>query len=382
MRIHNVKKGELTRFFREAASPLRHVSAKKAASITCLLVAAMMLTSMLPIVSGAAQYGVTTIGSTNYPTATFGTSGNGANSGGVANILVATKYTLSSSGTVTKIGGYAGSAGNWKLGIYSDSGGHPGTLLAANNNVNPVVAGDNSFDIGPVYLTAGTYWIAILTDSANRRYSTGSTGQANYILNYGFSNNLPSNFGSSYGTQNNDYVAYCKYVQIEGYAKATKITVSDNNVAISSLSFYSHATGSFRAAIYSDNSGPNSKLWECGDTAATTGWNSVAIASGSPTALTLSSGTYWLIWQWNSVNAGPSYSAGSSGDGQYKATAYDTFPATWSGGTVSSEKWSIYLAGGGLASTPENPLGAVLALAVCFGAFAVFVKSRKSKSAA
>jgi hypothetical protein len=60
--------------------------------------------------------------------------------------------------------------------------------------------------------------------------------------------------------------------------------------------------------------------------------------------------------------------------------AYGSFPATWTGGAVTSEQWSIYITDSGITPTPENPLGALLALVICFGAFAVFIKVRKTKT--
>ncbi len=351
----------------------------KTALTAGLLFLTMSLLAVAPNAAALSQYGITTVGSTNYPAATFGNTGNAANTGGLADTLVATKYTLTTDTTVIKIGGYAATSGHWKLGIYTDNSGSPGTLLAANNNVNAVSAGDNKFDIGPVFLTAGTYWIAILDDTASvRKYGLG-TGQAVYTINYGFSNDLPSSYGTPSGTQNNDYVAYCEYVQIEGYAKATKITVP-STTTVGSVNFYAHATGNFKAAIYSANPGPDSKLWESSDTVASIGWNVVSTASGNPTFLTLPAGTYWLVWQWNSPNLGPSYTAANIGDGNYVPMAYGSFPATWIGGTPTSEQWSIYITEGGVTPTPENPLGAVLALAICFGAFGVFLKVRKTKN--
>ena len=87
---------------------------------------------------------------------------------------------------------------------------------------------------------------------------------------------------------------------------------------------------------------PNSKLWESNDISiTTTGWQTVAINSGTPNSLQLNAGTYWLAWQWDNAN-GPSYTAGSSGDGNYISLAYGSFPSTWSGGTSTNEKWSIY----------------------------------------
>lgn len=234
--------------FKKAPRSLLHSAGKKAASIACLLVLGMLICNMLPLgFASGNTFGVTTVGSTNYPTFTFGSTGAGANVGGVAGVLIASEYSLSVSGTVTQIGAYASGSGNWKLGIYADNSGTPGALLAANNNVNPVVAGNNIFIIGPVYLTAGTYWIAILTDSPNREYNL-NTGEAAYILSYGFSNSLPTTFssGGAVAYQPNDYVAYATCVQIEGYSMATQVQLTDNNVAIQSLSFYSQATGNFR----------------------------------------------------------------------------------------------------------------------------------------
>ncbi|MCX5792530.1 MAG: hypothetical protein NTY45_10035, partial [Elusimicrobia bacterium] len=71
-------------------------------------------------------------------------------------------------------------------------------------------------------------------------------------------------------------------------------------------------------------------------------WNTVLISAGAPTTLTLNSGTYWLAWQWDSTANGPSYTAGSAGSGNYLGQAYGSFPAGWSGGTSSTEQWSIY----------------------------------------
>ena len=355
---------------------VRGKTVKNPKTIVSLVCISLIVLSVVPSALAATDMGVTSVGSTSYPTANFGTvNGVSGTNGGLKDILIATKYTLAVSGTVTNIGGYASSAGHWKLGIYSDSGGKPGTLIVANNNANSVAAGDNSVSIGPVYLSAGTYWIAILTDSPNRKYVP--SGVTDYITGYGFSNNLPNTFGTPTGEQPYDYVAYATYVQVQGYAKATKITVSSDNTPIASISFYSHATGNYRVAVYSDNSGPNTKLWESPDTTATTGWNVITTAAGSPSSLTLNAGTYWLVYQWNSANAGPSLTTGSSGDGKYMPMAYSTFPATWTGGTVTSQQWSIYLTTGGFIVTPENGLGALVALTACFGGFVAFIGYKK-----
>jgi hypothetical protein len=64
------------------------------------------------------------------------------------------------------------------LGIYSDNGGNPGTLLAATAAFTPV-AGWNTQNVQtPNLLPAGTYWLAYLPQSNTMHYRIGSTGSA------------------------------------------------------------------------------------------------------------------------------------------------------------------------------------------------------------
>jgi hypothetical protein len=131
-----------------------------------------------------------------------------------------------------------------------------------------------------------------------------------------------------------------------GVAKATKASCTEGGSAVS-ISFYSHAAGNIRLSISSDSSGPSTKLWESADTPVTAAaWTTIQISAGTPTTLSLSITTYHLSWQWNpgaDYEAGPSYTPGVAGDGNYIWQAYGSFPATWTGGTSSSELWSIYV---------------------------------------
>jgi hypothetical protein len=111
------------------------------------------------------------------------------------------------------------------------------------------------------------------------------------------------------------------------------------------MSFYSHATGNFYAAIYTDSGGPAVLKWTSGSTPATGGgaWDTVLISAGTPNTLTLDAGDYWLAWQWDSVNSGPSYTAGGANTGAYLAQAYGAFPDPMTGETLSTENWSEYV---------------------------------------
>jgi len=110
--------------------------------------------------------------------------------------------------------------------------------------------------------------------------------------------------------------------------------------ALVSVRSYSHvATGNARVAIF-DEASPKAKKWESGSVALAVGFNEILISSGTPTSLTLAAGDYGLWWQYDDVADAPSYTAGASRDGCYKAQAYGPFPATISGETSTTEKWT------------------------------------------
>jgi hypothetical protein len=153
---------------------------------------------------------VTVTGGTS--TGTFGTTSSaGAYSGGVANYIMATKYTLSEAGTVTQVSTYTVHAGHVKVAIYADNSGAPGSLLVANNSPTTVTVGDwTTIDIAPTSLSAGTYWIAFNEDvNAMRLYKSGGTRQAAYRA-YSFASNMPTTWTPS-GYQNIDYICYASY---------------------------------------------------------------------------------------------------------------------------------------------------------------------------
>jgi len=154
---------------------------------------------------------VTVTGGTN--TGTFGTTSTaGATSGGgLASYIVATKYTLSQAGTVTKVSVYSVYSGLVKTAIYADNSGAPGSLLVANNVPTAVDAGQwTTINIGPINLAAGTYWIAFNQDvNYMRMYRAGGTRQAAY-MGFAFSNDMPTSWTPN-GYQNLDYICYATY---------------------------------------------------------------------------------------------------------------------------------------------------------------------------
>jgi hypothetical protein len=291
--------------------------------------------------------GITTTGSTSYPTTNIGNTSTGT-AGNLSNYIEADKYTTTVPFTAQAIHTYGTASGNVKVSIYSDSSGNPGSKLFT-EVASAVTANTwSNITIPNTYLAPGTYWIVFNCDTANAvTHSTGVTGSTRYYKSLTYATAFPSPGGSGWtaGASQTEDCTYISGVQIEGYAKATQVTLSAGNVSINSVSFYSAAAGNVSLAIYSNvSSAPSALLWQSSSTACTaSAWNTINISTGTPTNLSLNSGTYWLVWEWNSPNSGPSYSAGSTGTGNYIVATYGSFPTSWPSGISTSENWSIYV---------------------------------------
>lgn len=300
----------------------------------------------------AQSLGITAPGTTNYPQTTIGnTLTEASNNSG--NFLIFNPVTTTVPLTAISIRTYGSANGTISVTIYNDNSGTPGSKLFTEVAAAVTANTLSSITIPSTFLAAGTYWLAydMSSGSASANFITKTTTATGFVrksmaLTYGttFPNNpAVGNLASG----NQDHIAFVG-VAIEGYAKATKATLAVKT-AFSSVSFYSHAAGNVRLAIYSDNgsgTAPSAKQWESGDIPInTTGQpklTTVNISAGAPTTLTLNAGTYWMTWQWNSTTAGPSYTAGGANTGNAIAQAYSAFPASWSGGTSSTEDWTIY----------------------------------------
>jgi flagellin-like protein len=293
-------------------------------------------------------FGITSTGNTNYPTLTAGTtSQTNLNSTNMSLGKVSWyRQTGTIKGTVISMRIYVQTTGgNIRVALFADQGlgQNPGAKILESASV---AAGSSTswqtIDVPDTYVDNTSWWIGLQYSSGSFRYRTNyNYGAQNWYANKtqaygGFPADGTGATRDAYQKQS-VIAAYVQFVQLMGFAKATKASLLNNNTYVENVSFYSHAAGQYRLAIYDDSSGvPNSRLWESGsNTATASSWNSV------PVSLTLNQGTYWMAWQWNSLNNGSSYASGSAGDGNYIAQAYGSFPDTWSGGTSTSERWSV-----------------------------------------
>jgi len=152
-------------------------------------------------------------------TSTFGkTTVGGSYSGVSGDYKFACRFYLANDGTVTKITWYGranpmgGSTANVRAGIYSDSNGAPDALLASSDEVTiSTTAHWWEFTLS-ASLTAGYYWLAIITDSAVYRYhDTGATDQAAYNEDT-YSDGFSDPFGSVAAYQNYEISIYATVI--------------------------------------------------------------------------------------------------------------------------------------------------------------------------
>jgi hypothetical protein len=289
-----------------------------------------------------AQFGFTTIGSTSYPTVNFGNTNVETETTGVTGYINYFRMPIAIKGTVKSIKLYVGtSAGNIRVAIYSESGGLPYQLQCESASVAAGTAGQwQEITLPTTYLDLSTFWIAIQQDNANfkaKKIAATDYTYAYQSYTYGPYPSVAS--AATSGTQKLSAYAIC--VQIKGFIKATKAVLSTSG-NVSGLKFYAHASGyEVRVAIY-DNASPKALKWQGIIGATSVGWNDIPISAGTPSSLYLDAGTYWVCWQVNTTSDVPSYTAGASGDGWYKAQTYGSYPATITGETSTAEKWSEY----------------------------------------
>lgn len=131
-------------------------------------------------------------------TDTIGDMSDSSNGG--PNVIYSASVTASASGTLQTIGvNMDTAAGSIVIGIYADSSGAPGALLAAATPAT-TVTGWNDLDVrsASVGITTGThYWLAYQTSASCRVYDTGSAF-GDYLL-HTYDGAMPNPFGTPGG---------------------------------------------------------------------------------------------------------------------------------------------------------------------------------------
>jgi hypothetical protein len=134
---------------------------------------------------------------------------------------------------------------------------------------------------------------------------------------------------------------------------------------VSALQVYSHeGVGSYRLAVYTAAT-PPALVWEGQPTTNTTtaGWINVPIATGSPSALQLPAGDYFLCWHTDTDAKVFSMALGLRGTGIALNHPFGTLPPTLNGAALASQSWAI-----NATYTPIHPEASHAPSGLAFGA--------------
>ncbi len=306
--------------------------------------------------------------------------------------LFASRYTLSTSGQVTKLHVYATTSGSSvRMALYDNNGSAPGNLLTQ-SSVRVTTVGWNTLDVPDTgALPAGTYWIAVAFDiDLGLAFDTGSTGDGQYSgMAFG---PFPPTFSG--GTANTwAFSAYADYCV--GAATDTPVPTDTwtptptftptfthtftqtplpgcstfsfgknwigaangvyNNPNIFASRFTLTAVGqatvlhayihsaptpgtNLEMAIYNDvASQPGTVLAASSSQSAVNGWNNVDI----PNTVALAPGTYWIALEADHP-IDLSLDNQTTGDGQYQSASFGSFPSPFTGSGATDWSFSFY----------------------------------------
>ena len=326
---------------------------------------------------------------------------SGAVSWGLNSGTEFSKFTLTTGGVVSTLHAYliAANGNSFSMGIYSNSGSAPGTLISGSGS-QAAVNGWNSFNISATpLLAAGTYWIAAGTNApGNALYfaiddaSVGADASDGYVQGFTI---LPATFSGSGPNQQSYYfyADYCVYgssptpgksptqtttytytatpsftpTQTQpcaspsifgynttlgssstfggGYFIFTRFALASGPETLTTLQAYVASNNQdMRMAIYNDLSGaPHTLLTQSNPQAVTVGWNTFPV----PQVPLSAPATYWIGSVTDNYGSGTGLSykteSPNPANGYEAGYSYGPFPSTFPGGGGS---WDYTIAYG------------------------------------
>ncbi len=163
---------------------------------------------------------------TSTPTPTLYTFGNTV-VGTITNLFAtdrdASRFQLTQSGVLQSITAYFRNAGfNAKAAIYTDNNGGPSTLIAQSSIQAITASGWQTFAV-PSSLTAGYYWLCVVSSSSSSAGATMMTGSTNTHVwkTATYSGDYPSTFGTPAGYDNSATSIYATYTATTPMATST-----------------------------------------------------------------------------------------------------------------------------------------------------------------
>ena len=294
------------------------------------------------------NFGVTSTGSTSYPTVTDTTSSSTSANKTDSSVISSATITASASGILTSIGVYVQTAaGNVLVGIYSTLTGTPTLTGLLGQSQDTVVGGTGWMDIsitGVTIASSTSYYLVIQASSASFKayYLSGGT---EYYVTYSYGA-FPTTTGTlsseaviddmrmTYGLLTTDSVGDTSANKTDNGVISSSTVVASASGGLTSIGVdVQTAAGNVRLGIYSTLNGTPAFTGLLGQSADTvvggTGWMDLSV-----TGVTITAGTtYYVVIQATSSSFKGYYKSG--GTEYYVSYTYAAFPATT--GTLSSE---------------------------------------------
>jgi Putative metal-binding motif len=124
-----------------------------------------------------------------------------------ANTLLGTTITVPDDMTLTAFGVVSRGGGGVQMGLYTDTGAGPGTLVASTDSES-ATPGTNEFSITGVSISAGTYYIMAVWKSNTPNYYKLDPTKKVYQVAHTFGTTLPSTYAGGSSFNNQDYNYY------------------------------------------------------------------------------------------------------------------------------------------------------------------------------
>ena len=151
-----------------------------------------------------------------------------------AGMAQAFSYTAAASGATSDIELYVNSgttATKVFVGVYSNSSGMPGSLLASGSIASPKAGAWNDVSVGQATITQGTaYWIALLPTGGQLNYfdsAGGASATASYVESNEGLSSLPSSYASG-----DEWTASPASIYVNGQAAAADPAPSNSGVPV------------------------------------------------------------------------------------------------------------------------------------------------------
>ncbi|MEN6626346.1 MAG: hypothetical protein ABFD69_08985, partial [Candidatus Sumerlaeia bacterium] len=136
---------------------------------------------------------------------------------GMASYLVAYRVSLAEAAVVNALNIHIKTpSGTMRLGIYADSSGKPGALMATTDSFTPVAGWNTASVTAPATLEAGAYWLAMEATSNTLVLSAASTGGSHAYRSGWAYTTLPSTFPTLSGTGTWQYSFYAGMTSLLG----------------------------------------------------------------------------------------------------------------------------------------------------------------------